>query len=58
MTVGASCRICGADRNADDSGRQLGWVHESENGTSRWLCPSCARAHVREIEGKLPSEQW
>lgn len=36
----------------------LAWVRESEGDAVRWLCPQCARAHVRDIEGKLPAEYW
>jgi hypothetical protein len=33
-------------------------VSTRERGTIRWLCPDCARRHVRDIEGKLPDEYW
>jgi hypothetical protein len=33
-------------------------VSTRERGTLRWLCPDCARQHVRDIEGKLPDEYW
>jgi hypothetical protein len=36
----------------------LTWVAEQEPGARRWLCPQCARVHVRDIEGKLPSDYW
>ena len=32
----------------------MSWSSERDRGVLRWLCPDCARAHVREIEGKLP----
>jgi hypothetical protein len=36
----------------------LAWVSTRERGVLRWLCPDCARQHVRDIEGKLPDEYW
>jgi len=36
----------------------LAWVSTRERGALRWLCPDCARQHVRDIEGKLPDEYW
>jgi hypothetical protein len=36
----------------------LTWVPERERGRTQWMCPSCARTHVRDIEGKLPAEYW
>jgi hypothetical protein len=31
---------------------------ENDRRGQRWLCPACARQHVRDIEGKLPAEYW
>lgn len=53
----AVCSVCGTHREHDNAGTKLAWVHESERGEA-WLCPRCARAHVRDIEGKLPREYW
>jgi hypothetical protein len=36
----------------------LSWVSTKEDGRERWLCPRCARDHVRDIEAKLPDEYW
>ncbi|HEY1574306.1 MAG TPA: hypothetical protein VGG05_23410 [Pseudonocardiaceae bacterium] len=36
----------------------LAWVAERDRGATRWLCPTCARAHARDIEAKLPLEYW
>jgi transposase-like protein len=49
------CRRCGAGRERDD----LAWAFERDaDGTQRWLCPQCARHHVRDVEAKLPHEWW
>lgn len=42
----------------DDAEAPLGW---SPSFTARgvlWQCPECVRAHVRDIETKLPEEYW
>ncbi|WP_216214489.1 hypothetical protein [Amycolatopsis aidingensis] len=54
----AACFRCGARRDPADPGQRLAWVADFDQGTKRWLCPSCARQHVRDIEGKLPGEYW
>lgn len=55
----AHCSRCGRGRDqAADPVDALAWVRESEGDAVRWLCPQCARAHVRDIEGKLPAEYW
>ena len=36
----------------------LAWAAERDSGGIRWLCPTCARAHARDIEAKLPHEYW
>lgn len=53
-----ACAMCGAPRPDDRSLTTLAWVRENEDGRTRWLCPSCAREHVRDIEGKLPADYW
>lgn len=54
-----SCSICGRRRAATaPPAEALAWVSERDRGGQRWLCPGCARAHVRDIEGKLPAEYW
>jgi hypothetical protein len=53
------CSRCGERRAGDeDPARALAWVSDREGGVLAWLCPGCARDHVRDIEGKLPSEYW
>ncbi|MEU4252807.1 hypothetical protein AB0F15_35930 [Amycolatopsis sp. NPDC026612] len=54
------CTRCGRTRTAaaDDPVTALAWVSTREQGVLRWLCPDCARQHVRDIEGKLPDEYW
>jgi hypothetical protein len=36
----------------------LAWVSERSGNRLTWLCPACARAAGRDIEGKLPEEYW
>jgi hypothetical protein len=51
-----ACRRCPEVRHPDDA---LAWVHERDpDGGSAWLCPACARAHVRDIEARLPDGWW
>ena len=49
-----SCSLCGA---AQEAATALEWVHEP-GPEPRWLCPDCARRHVRDIEAKLAPEWW
>ncbi|NIH82271.1 transposase [Amycolatopsis viridis] len=59
MSESVICSRCGVPRNADvDPLDALAWVSDRDGGALRWLCPRCAREHVRDIEGKLPSEYW
>ncbi|WP_290053359.1 hypothetical protein [Amycolatopsis solani] len=54
-----ACTRCGRRRSDDDDpATALAWVSTRERGALRWLCPDCARQHVRDIEGKLPDEYW
>ncbi|GGP45386.1 hypothetical protein [Saccharothrix coeruleofusca] len=53
----ATCSRCGRPRTGEPA-ELLAWVRERDRGADRWLCPPCARAHVRDIEGKLPAEYW
>ena len=50
----STCALCGAEQ---DPATALSWVHEP-GPEPRWLCPGCARQHVREIEAKLAPEWW
>jgi hypothetical protein len=53
-----TCGRCGRGRD-DDPLKALAWVSErDERGDLRWLCPACARAHVRDIESKLDQSWW
>lgn len=50
------CRTCGA--TATDDATTLTWGMSIEDGRTVWTCPSCARRHLRSIEGKLDSDWW
>ncbi|MEC3978973.1 hypothetical protein [Amycolatopsis sp. H20-H5] len=53
------CSRCGLARPSDEAPAvALAWASSRERGELRWLCPGCARQHVRDIEGKLPDEYW
>ncbi|HEX3786149.1 MAG TPA: hypothetical protein VHX38_41420 [Pseudonocardiaceae bacterium] len=54
-----ACTSCGQQRAADCAPFEaMAWSSERDRGVVRWLCPACARAHVRDIEGKLPVNYW
>ncbi|MCP2167896.1 hypothetical protein [Goodfellowiella coeruleoviolacea] len=57
-TLTTQCYRCDQRQDRDDPVEALTWVPEREGQRLRWLCPACARAHVREIEGKLSHEYW
>lgn len=53
-----TCRHCGAPRDPDVADA-IAWVLERDpDGREHWLCPLCARRHLRDIEAKLPHEWW
>ncbi|TCO62987.1 hypothetical protein EV192_1021131 [Actinocrispum wychmicini] len=52
------CSRCGRDRGLAAPVEALAWVSERQGDRTTWLCPACARAHVRDIEGKLPEAYW
>ncbi|MBW0105988.1 hypothetical protein I4I78_26510 [Pseudonocardia sp. KRD-291] len=55
---GPACLLCGAVAAAPGAAT-LTWARERDgNGRDRWLCPGCARRHVRDIEAKLAHEWW
>lgn len=54
----AHCARCGRSRAEAPSEEALAWVMTHDKRGRSWLCPACARAHVRDIEGKLPDEYW
>jgi hypothetical protein len=56
--VTETCSRCGASRADDPPVRALSWVMDKTDRGTVWLCPDCARDHVRDIEGKLPDEYW
>jgi hypothetical protein len=53
-----SCLNCGRTMQNDSPAETLAWAVEMRGDRRAWLCPSCARAHVRDIESKLPTEHW
>jgi len=57
-----TCERCGA-RVEDDDPARLAWSVERDRGSTGTvreaaLCPACARAHVRDIEARLPQDWW
>ncbi len=53
-----TCQRCGEVRDAS-APSALAWACERDvDGRIGWLCPECARRHVRDIEAKLPHEWW
>jgi hypothetical protein len=50
-----TCDFCG--KQADEA-ETMTWVTSVENGRRRIYCDTCARRHLRAIEGKLDSEWW
>jgi rubredoxin len=53
-----TCRLCGVARD-EAAPSALAWARERDpDGRESWLCPDCARRHVRDIEAKLPHEWW
>jgi hypothetical protein len=58
MAGAECCRVCGAVRD-NGQASALSWVCERRpEGRPVWLCERCARAHLRDIESKLPDEWW
>jgi len=53
-----ACHRCGRSRGSVSDLEFLAWSSERVGGGVRWLCHVCAKAHVRDIEGKLPDEYW
>ncbi len=61
MTV-LVCAFCGATLDSASGEHAemaaLSWVASRERGLDLRYCPSCAREHLRAIEGKLDPEHW
>ena len=54
-----TCSRCDRSRaTTTDPVQRLAWVTDRDNGRQTWLCPTCARTHVRDLECKLPTEYW
>jgi len=56
--VSPICKRCGRSRADAPPAEALAWSMEVARAGQSWLCPGCARIHVRDIEGKLPDEYW
>ncbi len=54
----ALCSRCGRSRADAPPAEALAWTLTNDARGQSWLCPTCARTHVRDIEGKLPDEYW
>jgi hypothetical protein len=54
-----TCTYCGATEDGPDGGLPEGWtIGVDDRGRPEFLCLTCARTHIRAIEGKLPEEYW
>ena len=53
-----TCSHCGTQAEAPDGGLPEGWSLVTERRGVEYQCPTCVRANIRSIEGKLPSEYW
>ncbi|MDN5860637.1 MAG: hypothetical protein L0H84_18690 [Pseudonocardia sp.] len=51
------CAGCAARRDPGDPAA-LAWASERAGDRVTWLCPECARRHVRDIEARLDREWW
>jgi DNA-directed RNA polymerase subunit RPC12/RpoP len=56
--VQRTCARCGRQAEAPEDGIPDGWSFGVEGKRITYLCPDCARANIRAIEGKLPEEYW
>ncbi|WNI22570.1 hypothetical protein [Streptomyces sp. ITFR-16] len=50
------CALCGTDAGSDSAPPT--WICSVENGSRRYFCDTCARTHIRSIEGRLDSAWW
>lgn len=49
-----TCARCGVTQQ----GLPLTWTCSVENGRRVYFCDTCARKHLRSIEGRLDSAWW
>jgi hypothetical protein len=54
MPSGTACGRCGTT----SEGLPLTWTCSVENGRRVYFCDTCARKHLRSIEGRLDSAWW
>lgn len=52
------CSRCGRSRADAPPAEALAWVTENGDRGVTWLCPTCARTHLRALEAKLAPEHW
>jgi transposase len=53
-----TCSLCGLTERCAAGGIPPGWSFSVEGKRTQYICPACARANIRAIEGKLPEEYW
>jgi SAM-dependent methyltransferase len=57
-TVLRVCSRCGTMVETSPDSVPMGWSVEFAGGRVEYLCPNCARANIRALEGRLPEEYW
>ena len=57
-TVVRSCNRCGTQAEAPEGSLPEAWSFAVEDGRMVYQCPTCVRANIRAIEGKLPQDYW
>jgi hypothetical protein len=57
-TFSRTCSRCGTTERCPEGGLPPGWSVSMEGRRVEYLCPSCARANIRAIEGRLTEEYW
>ncbi|MFJ6010479.1 hypothetical protein [Streptomyces sp. NPDC092952] len=50
------CALCGTSAEGEDVPPT--WLCSVENGRRQYFCDTCARTHIRAIEGRLDSAWW
>jgi len=53
-----ACSRCGTTEACPEGGLPPGWSMGMEGRRMEYLCPRCARANIRAIEGRLTEEYW